>query len=157
MSESFAGVKMEETLVPWIGKVGKVMGVFLSQRLHREDFDITGKQWILLRILSRQDGQPQNDLAILTERNKASLVRLVNTMERKGLVKRVQDQKDRRINRIFLTEKGLEYYQSTLPTVLQSIDEVQEGISGEEIQRVICTMKKVMENITKYETNLKSN
>ena len=151
MSETCTRIEMQDTLLPWAGKVGKMVGVFLAQKLREQDIDLTDKQWLMLRILSLEDGRPQNDLAILTDRNKASLVRLINTMERKMLVIRKQDELDRRINRIYLTEMGREQYQVTVPTVLQAINEVQEGLSEKEIRQAIATLEKVLQNIYKQD------
>ena len=72
-------IDLRTTLIPWVGKAGKMIGIFLGHRLQEADFDLTSKQWLLLRILSLEDGRPQQDLAVITERNKTSLVRLIDT------------------------------------------------------------------------------
>ncbi len=145
------GMELRDSLVPWVGKAGKLIGLHIIKELRAQGFDLTGKQWILLRILYLSDGQAQSDLALITDRDKASLVRLVHTMERKGLVRRVRDDKDRRVNKIYLTPRGRQLYLSTEPTIKTAFATIQEGISEEEINCVIDVMARIMENIQQEE------
>ncbi len=85
---------IEKTILPWMGKTSKMMGIYFKEKLKQHHIDLTREQWILLKKLNDGDGQAQNDLAIITERNKASLTRLINTMERKNYVARIPDTKD---------------------------------------------------------------
>ena len=88
---------------------------YLSDELKQYNFDLTRAQWVLLKRLHDEDGQMHNDLALITDRNKTSLTRLIHTMERKELVVRISDEQDKRINRIYLTAKGKSIYQQTKP------------------------------------------
>lgn len=146
----------KDTLIPSIGKTAKMMGIYLGRSLQQSQIDLTSKQWVLLKILHRQDGIPQNDLAVITERNKASLVRLIHNMERKGLVTRIQDPSDKRINRIFLTKRGKQIYQKTLPTIRSAFHEMQSGISRDEIDTVNSILDRILDNIRQQEQSCKS-
>lgn len=138
---------IEKTILPWVGKTSKMMSICLKEKLRQHGINLTREQWILLKKLNDGDGQAQNDLAIITERNKASLTRLINTMERKNYVARIPDTKDKRINRIFLTKNGKNVLESTYPAMTELMLELQTGISEEEKAVVIRVMKKVMTNI----------
>ena len=54
--------------------------------------------------LWKEDGQSQQELCKATFRDKPSITRLVDNLEKLQLVKRVASTNDRRINRIFLTK-----------------------------------------------------
>ena len=140
-------IDINQTLIPWVGKTGKLIAIYLNQRLQDLGFQLTSKQWLLLRILYQKDGRPQHELAHVTDRDKASLVRLLNNMERNLLVFRKSDPDDKRINRIFLSKKGKEVYNQTLPATLEAFLRLQEGIEAEEIQQTIETMQKLLNNI----------
>jgi len=102
--------------------------------------------WFKKRLLKRlyvDDGQPQNDLAFITHRDKASMTRLVNTMEGKNLVERRTDENDLRVNRIFLTDYGQQVIQQVQPIMYNLIPAVQESLSEEEIETLIMTLKKI--------------
>ena len=135
---------------PWIGKTAKMLFIFLSNRLVQRGVDLTAKQWILLDILHRGDGRPQNELALITERNKGTLVRLINTMEKQSMVKRVIDTSDKRVNRIYLTRIGKKKYARALPIINETYAELQQGLSASEIDQLIGTLSKVRDNIRKH-------
>ena len=86
----------------------KCIDYFISDGLKEEGIDLTKAQMILLHRLRMADGQPQHSLAFITDRDKASLARLLTTMENKNLVARIPSKTDGRVNLIFLTKHGEE-------------------------------------------------
>lgn len=138
----------EKTLIPWIGKTAKMMGTYFAEKLRQHELDLTKEQMALLKKLHEGDGQMQNDLALITERDKASLARLVSTMEKKNLVARIPDAQDKRVNRIYLTRDGRRVFATALPIVGEIIDELQQGVSEQEIAAAIETLRKVQRNIS---------
>ena len=101
-------------------------------------------QIILLRILSMEDGIPQNDLAFITDRDKTSLTRLISTMERKGLLKRKTCETDKRVNNVFITQKGLEETKTAFPLIINEIDKIQHKIDAKEIKTTIKVLKQII-------------
>ena len=147
MNESKATTEFDDALLPWLGRTMKVIDNFIASYLNQQNIDLTKVQMILLVRLYFNDGQPQNDLAMLTNRDKASLTRLLDTMERKGLVVRVPSREDKRINLVHITKKGVEFYENARPHLKKIISEVQKGMSEEEIKFMINLLKKVHINI----------
>lgn len=140
--------EMEESVLPWIGKTAKMMAIFIGDRLKRNGMDLSLQQMIILKILHEEDGRPQQDLAIVTERHKASLTRLISTLEKKQLVTRVPDQVDKRINRVYLTKEGKEQLQSTFPVMQELMMEMQQGLDKTDLQTTIQTLQKIQSNLT---------
>ncbi len=68
------------------------------------DLGLTRSQWWVLTHLFRKDGITQSELAEILELEKPSLGRLLDRLESKGWVRRMEDPKDRRAKRVFLTE-----------------------------------------------------
>ena len=151
LHERFKSMKqlpqIETTLLPWIGKTAKMMRVFITENFKKHDFDLNIEQWILLKMLHDKDGQAQNDLALITERNKASLTRLINTMEKKNYVARIPDTEDKRVNKIFLTTNGRKVFEATFKLMSEVVEELQSDISIEEIITTIEVLKKLQKNI----------
>jgi MarR family transcriptional regulator for hemolysin len=80
--------------------------------LRVRDFGLTEATWRPLLYLGRLgDGQRQTDLAAALLIEDASLVRLVDALERASLVERVEDPDDRRSKRLTMTETGREIYE----------------------------------------------
>ncbi len=135
------------TLLPWLGKTAKLINFFIADKFKYRQMSLTKEQWILLSKLREQDGYPQSDLAFITDRNKASLARLITTMEKKNLVARIPSKEDKRVNHIFITKKGHQTWEEGLPVMREVIAELQEGLTDEEIESAINTLKKVQQNI----------
>jgi DNA-binding MarR family transcriptional regulator len=91
-------------------------------RLMRTIFDrrvkvlgLTRPQWLALVRLKRRPGVSQSELAEMMEIEKAPAGKIVDRMQEKGWVERRPDPDDRRINRIFLTERGEKVHSAIYP------------------------------------------
>ena len=140
-------IDLDKTLMPWIGKSMKVIDYFIMDRFSEKGIGLTKVQWILLKRLKEMNGQSQHNLAFLTNRDKASLTRLVTTMEKKDMVVRIPSTSDQRIKRIYITSYGEKMLKLAQPVVEEMIDEIQAGISGNDRLLVIKVLKKLMNNI----------
>lgn len=137
-----------KTIAPWLGKTSKMMNMYISDVFNRNNIQITKQQWIVLKILhDDKDAIIQNELAYITDRNKASLTRLINVMEKNNLVTRISSKEDCRKNIIHITEKGEKLFLKTKPLILQSIKTIEDGISKEEMKFFIEIMTKIQKNL----------
>ena len=139
--------EIDDSILPWIGRTGKLMSIFICDQFKKYNLNLTIEQWIMLKYLYHQDGLMQNDLAEITNRNKTSLTRLIHTMEKHNLVARIPDTVDKRINRIFLTKNGQKIFEATIPIMEEVKQELQNGLNEKEIKILIKILKKVQGNI----------
>jgi len=143
-----------KTLGPWIGKTFKMMNMFISDVFQQNNIQVTKEQWIVLKILHEDnDGVIQNDLAFITDRNKASLTRLINVMEKNLLVIRISSKEDSRKNLIHITKNGKELFLKMKPLMLKSMITIQSGITENEISNFMIVMIKIQNNL-KNKSNL---
>jgi len=142
-------VLFERTILPYLGITAKLAGFYIIDRFHEHEIDLSKEQWLILKKLHEKDGQTQNNLAFITNRSKTALTRLINTMEKKGLVYRVISKEDKRINHIHLSDIGKEIFLNSLPVLEKLITELQEGISMEELERTKKVLKQIQNNISK--------
>ncbi|AUC15327.1 hypothetical protein BTO06_09320 [Tenacibaculum sp. SZ-18] len=138
---------LEKTLAPWLGKTMKMIDNLIQDLFYEQNISLTKTQWVLLKKLHEKDGVAQQELAFLTGRDKTSLTRLVNTMEKKNLVARIPSKSDKRINHVFLTKNGESLFKESLPIIEKFVTALQENISEEEINLTIAVIKKVQENL----------
>ncbi len=101
---------MKTTSQPRIENVGYL--IHDIGRLMRNAFDarvresgLTRSRWRVLVHLLRQDGLTQSELAEEMDIGKASLVPLLDGLENQGWVRRGGDARDRRVKRVYLTDK----------------------------------------------------
>lgn len=125
-----------------------MIGCMINDALQENDIDLTKEHWIILFKLIKNDGLSQNQLAIYTDRDKTSLTRLINILERKNLVQRIKKDTDKRINLIYLTENGKQQFLIALPLIEKTIKKLQKGLSKEEINNTIKTLQKIQNNIS---------
>lgn len=142
-------IEETESIIPWVGRTAKFMDYYIVDYMKKKGVDISKSQFILLKKLHDKDGQKQNTLAYITDRSKTALSRLIQTMEKKELVYRVASEKDLRINHIFLTDKGRKTWERSLPFFLEIVNDLQEGISREDLKTVQKAMKQIQININK--------
>lgn len=90
--------------------ITKIAGRDLEQRLEKHQMGLSGLQHGLLRMLSYKD-YTISELSRKFILHPSTLVPAVDNLERKGLVKRGQDPKDRRRTPLLLTERGSELVQ----------------------------------------------
>ena len=136
-------------LPPWIGKTSKMLQMFFADQFRERGLDLTMKQFILLKMLMDDDGQMQNNLAMITERDKTSLTRLISTMEKKELVTRIPSTEDRRVNKIYLTKSGRKIYEVAHQIIIENMSKVHHGISDHQKSLAISVLAKIQDNISK--------
>jgi DNA-binding MarR family transcriptional regulator len=138
-----------KTFAPWLGRTTKMMNLYFQDIFQKHNIQVTKEQWIVLKILHEDnDGLVQNELAFITDRNKASLTRLIHVMEKNELVFRQQSEIDSRKNRIFITKKGKDLFIKMKPLILENILKLQQNISKIEMEQLIATMKKIQTNLS---------
>lgn len=140
-------LEFEKTMLPWIGKSMKVIDYYIMDQFAQNGIELTKVQWLLLKRLKALNGEIQHNLAFLTNRDKASLTRLLTTMENKNLVARIPSETDHRANKIFITAKGEKILKKSEPVIEKMVSEMQVGISEQERAAVIKILKKLMNNI----------
>jgi len=140
---STGSIDLNSHALSWIGKIHYDFGFLVQKEFRGEGLDLTKEQWSVLKRLRVNDGQPQNDLAFITHRDKTSMTRLINTMEDKELVIRRKEENDRRVNRIYLTKYGKKVIERVLPIMYKLIPDVQDTLEQEEIDTLIKTLKKI--------------
>ncbi|WP_035727250.1 MarR family winged helix-turn-helix transcriptional regulator [Eisenibacter elegans] len=114
--------------------------VAISRRLlhnfKAQGLDLNQEQWAVMVALWEEDGQIQQALAEKTFKDKPSITRLLDKLEKQALVVRQDDPKDRRIKRILLTDKGKVLEKEATAMAQKTLDEALIGIDPEKI--LIC-------------------
>lgn len=121
-----------------IGILYRQLNLFLNREL--SDSGLTSTDLMYLGTLFAQDGVTQDDLARDFCIDKAATARSMQSLEKKGIILRKADEKDRRAKRVYLTEKAYTYQ--------AKIEEIQ----GKWIS--VCNMNLSEEELNKLEIQL---
>lgn len=125
-------MKIDQSLGFIINHAGRRLSQLLA--LHYQPYDITTEQWSVLNRLSEQDGISQKDLAQRSEKDQTNITRIVDHLERKGLVERHSNAEDRRSFLLFITDKGKLLNQELLPIEKEVVNSALQGLSEEHIE-----------------------
>ena len=87
--------------------------------------------------LYNKDGQRQQDLAISSIKDKGTIARGLNALERETFVVRKTNPSDRRNKLIFLTDKAKRFEEYFNPLLLRVMQEASKDIAGEDL--AVCT------------------
>lgn len=97
--------------------------------------------FILLNI--QKDGTPSTQLGPKMGMEPTSLSRTLKSMEEKGFIYRKADDKDKRVVRIFLTEKGLEYRTLSREVIFDFNRKILNEVSEEDLIIFLNVLRKV--------------
>jgi len=123
-----------------------------KRRLHckfaQAGHDVTSEQWRILKCLRNKDGQIQQDLADAVNKDKTSITRIIDSMEKRNLVVRIHDKHDRRQNLIYLTNKGKGIIEESKQIVDNTSLEARKDIPQEELDICMEVLKKINSNFS---------
>lgn len=108
------------------------MNLFLNRELLDEK--LTSSDVLYLALLYEQDGRTQDEMAEAYTVDRAATTRSLQGLEKKGLVRREVDTFDRRIRRVYLTEKAMQYRTAIRRMADDLADALFEGMSEEEVK-----------------------
>jgi DNA-binding MarR family transcriptional regulator len=129
------------------GKASIAIARRLQRKFNNSGLNLTIEQWSVLYHLWKVDGQSQQDLCNATFRDKPSITRLVDNLEKLNLVKRVAAENDRRINKVFLTKTAQKLQEETMLMAEQTLNEALEGVPSEHINVCKEVLQRVYENL----------
>jgi MarR family transcriptional regulator, transcriptional regulator for hemolysin len=107
-----------EALAFRFDEIVRQMSRALDTRLF--DYDLSRTQWRLLAYVLKHEGITQSELARAADLERASVGQTIDVMERKQMVERRHAEGDRRVWRIFSTQKA----QALVPELRVVVDDV---------------------------------
>lgn len=121
---------------------------YLGTKLREKDVPLTPEQFMLIDLLWNFGEMSQQQLADLMQKDKNSVTKLVDAIERKGFVMRCQNRQDRRSNTLVLTDRANELRDAAKQKGISILDDVVDGISEEELRCFLSILKKLSANMT---------
>ena len=120
---------------------------FIAAKLREKEVPLTPEQFLLIDLLWNHGSMSQQRLADMMQKDKNSVTKLVDAIERKGFVVRQQNVNDRRSNTLVLTQKALMLKDGAKQKGISILDEMLVGISEEELRAFLLTLNKLNRNM----------
>jgi DNA-binding MarR family transcriptional regulator len=115
--------------------------------MKEKELPITPEQFRVLTHLWQHEGCSQQDLAVSSDRDRANVTRIIDILEREGIVERREHETDRRVFRIQLTEKGKSLQCEAGACGQAAIDDALKGIPEKDVEVCMAVLKKSIENL----------
>ena len=134
-----------------LGSMMREVVRLLKKRIAAQaDIKLTVEQiGLLLVISSFKEEVIQQDLACSMGKDKSAILRTIDMLETKELIKRVSDTADRRKKYLMITKKGERVIEQYMEIELELTTELQQGLSEEDM----ATFYKVLNHL---KTNAKA-
>lgn len=138
--------------------LNKQVGVFLNLVHNRfkqyitaffqeEGYNLTPEQFLVMDTLWDEAKMSQQQIANTILKDKNSVVKLIDGLEKKNLVKRVANSADRRQNLIELTPYAKEIQQGVTDIAMNAVDLIIKDIPKNEMYIFIKVLAKMAENM----------
>ena len=112
-------------------------------------FEITPEQFIILDTIVKNNQIYQRQIGELIGKDRANVNRLINILEKQGLLERTIDSNGRQINRIAITQKGRVLRDKILPIITEIRASYLNDIDYNELLKCHEILNKIKNNIAK--------
>ena len=129
------------------GKVSAAINQKLYNNFKQGNLNINPEQWTVLLSLWEKDGVTQQELCNETSKDKPSMTRLINNMEKMHLVVRIASKTDKRYNMVYLTKNGRELEEIARFIANRTLKEALNGLSTDELRISQNVLRKIFSNI----------
>lgn len=145
--------------------INKQVGVFLNlvhckfkqyvnTIFNSHGFNLTAEQFLVMDTLWDEGVMSQQQIADTILKDKNSVTKLIDALEKKGLVERVAGRSDKRQNLIHLTQKAVEIKKSITQVAIDTTDKIIKDIPREDLINFVKVLNKMAENIDSLENKL---
>lgn len=127
MQEKPIGMALGKTL-------SEIFKVIKKKAAKQAEAKLTFDQFGLLYAINQQKQDViQKDMAETMGKDKSVILRIIDSLEEKELVRRVVDMNDRRKNQILVTKKGLQTIDQYLAIEFQAKEDLLDGVSQSDV------------------------
>lgn len=116
-------------------------------RLQENGINITPEQYLVLDILWEKQSLSQQNIADIIQKDKNSVTKIIDSLEKKNLVQRIVDKNDRRINKIELTEEAVALEKITTEVAINFMNDVVKGIDSKDLDNFVNVMRQLKNNL----------
>ncbi|WP_166239628.1 MarR family winged helix-turn-helix transcriptional regulator [Paenibacillus turpanensis] len=143
----YRNYRLDKSIGHKITQATRLMTNRLNQNFKASGLPVTNEQWSIMIRLWERDGLYQHELASSTQRDEASVSRLINNMMKRNLVVRRPHPTDKRANLIYLTEEGREMQKALIEQALLTIEQTTEGIDEKDLETFMRVADQIITNL----------
>ena len=127
-----------------IGRARRSIVEAINQQL--APLDISHAQWIVVMLLGDGVATTATELCKILIYDPGAMTRLLDRLEKKGVLRRVRTGKDRRAVRLELTAGGRKLYPKILAALVQVFNRLLHGFSKTEVRQLERLLTRMVAN-----------
>lgn len=124
---------------------------YFAKELNRNDINLTPEQYLVMDILWDAEVLSQQAIADIIQKDKNSVTKFIDSLEKKGLVYRAVNKNDRRVNNIIVSEEGMKLKDKTTEVAVNMMGNVLKNIKEEDLIAFDKVMNQIKKNIDEAE------
>lgn len=135
----------KETMGAVISKTYSKMKNSLAKEL--KPHQVTHEQWSLLIKLFKQDGVSQKELSERCFKDQPTTARILDKLEKRGLIYRRGHPSDKRVFLIYLTGEGRNIMTTLIPLSYKHMENALKGLSEQDQELLKILLNRIIENL----------
>lgn len=141
------GIVLDNALAFWVHRLYQATRNETYRGFRKQGIELTPEQWVVLVRLWEQDGQAQNALCESTFRDKPTMSRMIDSLEKRGIVTRKPLPSDARARIVFLTREGKALKPKLVPVAREIVERMVAGIDPKALETTRATLQRMFENL----------
>ena len=138
--------RLKDVIFYSLESASKAYRRFAQARLYAAGIDITIDQWLVLKTIHETADVTLQQVGVAVFKDFASITRIVQLLERKGLLRRKPHSTDRRRSELVLTKSGQSVIRTVEPVAQAYRRQALDGIDPAEVARLRAVLKRITEN-----------
>ena len=127
-----------------LGRVKIAMGAAVDAEL--APLDITAAQYVILMSIALKEADSASELCKGISYDPGAMTRMLDRLERRGLVRRVAHPNDRRASNLELTAEGNDVYPMLRASAMKVLNGFLAGFSQDEARQLERLLQRMLEN-----------
>lgn len=120
---------------------------YVASIFQERGIDLTPEQYLVMDTLWDRGLLSQQQIATFVMKDKNSVTKLLDQLEKKDMIIRVPDRSDRRLNMIDITDKAKKLKELSTIIATEAVNRIVSGISQEDLNNFVATLMKMGNNI----------
>ncbi len=129
---------------------------YFAKELNKNNINLTPEQYLVMDILWDVETLSQQAIADIIQKDKNSVTKFIDSLEKKGFVYRAVNKKDRRVNNIIVSEEGKKLKDQTTEVAINMMQKVLKDIGEEDLMAFDKVMNQIKSNIDKANEKIES-
>jgi len=134
--------RLNDSVGFWLNRVFFAIKKKFQKKISK--YEIAPEQFGTLMIIGENSQCTQTELSNLLSKDKTTITRLLDSLERKRLILKVRDKNDKRAFKLELTSEAKELLREVIPIAKGINDEIKDRVSKEDLEAFFRVLETIL-------------